>query len=219
MAGARCGTSFTAKERIARAYQHDWVLHVNADEWLCPTGASTSLLDGIAQAEAAGYNCINFNEFVFVPLRGQDFATEDYAALLTTYYFFQPYHPRLMRAWQRSSRLSNVAGSGHFLQGGEVRCSPTDFALRHYLMLSEAHGRSLYRERVFANDSFPGRHARNRLLIPDARLDLVDFAALRRLPRWSSRDFDTRFPVMQHFWEWDAARASGQTADAGAVAV
>lgn len=201
-----------AKQRIARAYGHDWLLHVDADEWLCATGSSASLLEGIAQADAAGYNCINFNEFVFVPLRGQNFETAEYAQLMTTYYFFEPYRPRLMRAWKRSSGLSNLAGSGHFLEGGEVRCWPHDFALRHYMMLSEEHGRRLYRERAFAGEELRiGMHT-NRLLIPQAELGLDDAPPLRRLAHPSSRDFDTRFPVGKHFWEWGRDDAGGASA-------
>ena len=196
-----------AKERIARSYDHDWLVHVDADEWLCPVGPSPSLLDGIAQADAAGYNCVNFNEFVFVPLRGESFETEEYASLMKTYYFFEPYHPRLMRAWRRSSGLSNLAGSGHFLTGGEIRCSPRDFALRHYVMLSEAHGRELYRQRPFASEELRIGMHENRLLIPDAELGLVDAPALRRLAYPNARDFDTAHPVTKHFWEWNALSA------------
>jgi hypothetical protein len=35
---------------------------------------------------------------VFVPLPGEDFYGHDYASRMSTYYFFQPHYPRLIRA-------------------------------------------------------------------------------------------------------------------------
>src|SRR5579863_1730355 len=56
-----------AKRSLIQSVGHDWVIHADADEWLSAPEEDMRLIDGIAAADGAGFNCINFNEFVFIP--------------------------------------------------------------------------------------------------------------------------------------------------------
>jgi glycosyltransferase involved in cell wall biosynthesis len=192
------------KKRIAAKMPHEWVIHADADEWLRTPDPSVTLLEGIARADKAGYNCINFREFVFVALPGEDFRHAEYRQFMRTYYFFEPAYPRLMRAWKRGAEFDNSATGGHLLQGANIRRSHEDFHLRHYLMLSEEHIRKKYMERKFdPADIAKGWHG-NRLSIPASAFRVTHSPALRTLIHAGSHDLDTTVPAARHFWQWPA---------------
>jgi hypothetical protein len=70
-----------AKARIAAALPHDWLLHVDADEWLQPPWPNTRLIDAIKRVDEMGFNCINFEEMTFVAWPEEDFWRPDIRAL------------------------------------------------------------------------------------------------------------------------------------------
>src|SRR5207253_6783770 len=123
--------------------------HVDADEWLCAPWAGFSLVQAIERVNAEGFNCINFNEMVFVPWPEQDFAGTDYIRCMKTYYFFQTRHPRRMIAWRRDLAAETVRGAGHVIAAEDLRLYPTDFLLRHYIALSLSHACKKYFHRKF----------------------------------------------------------------------
>lgn len=149
----------------------------------------------------AGYNCINFEEFVFLP-RGGDFETSDYAAMMKDYYYFAPSHPRLMRAWKRGNELSNIQAGGHHVDGEGLRLSPIDFCLRHYIILSESYGWKKYGNRTFSDAELQRGWHLNRLTITRENLTIPSSDALKTLTFPASNSFDRTSPVVKHFWEW-----------------
>jgi hypothetical protein len=190
------------KRSIAARSAHEWIVHADADERLEAIAHGKTLRDAITAADAGGYTCINFHEFAFVPLAGEDFAAENYAERMRTYYFFQPTYPRLMRAWRRGTAYQDPAAGGHLVAGPNVRRFPVDLNLRHYIALSEAHGRAKYVGRRFAaEDRVKGWH-QNRVTVAADHLVVQERPELRRLPSPDSRAFDTSAPVGRHFWEW-----------------
>jgi hypothetical protein len=192
-----------AKRRmIAGAAGYDWIVHVDADEKLCAPRPGQSLLDGIDEADADGANCINFHELVFVPLPGEDFLVEDYANRMRAYYFYQPRYPRLKRAWKRSADLDNSASGGHALAGANLRLHGTDFILRHYIALSEAHARAKYVGRTFAAEDISRGWHGNRLDIRADALCVKPSRVLKRLRHARDSDFDLGDPSKTHFWQW-----------------
>lgn len=192
-----------AKDRIVARSDHDWVIHADADEWLCPPAPlGTSLARAIARVDALGFNAVNFRELAFVPVEDEDFERPDYATLMTRYYLFEPSHPRLMRAFKRLAGLSAASSGGHILAGADVALFGTDFFLRHYIVLSAAHARRKYLDRAFASeDRSRGWHF-NRIGIPPEKLRVPPHSCLRQLPDWTSQAYDTTAPVAKHFWEW-----------------
>lgn len=190
------------KREIISQAQHDWILHCDADEWMVNPHVGESLIEAMNEAHETGFNCINFNEAVFIPLGDEDFEREDYADLMRTYYFFQPRYPRLNRAWRRDAQLENSASGGHLLSGKNLKIYPNDLILRHYIALSQEHVRRKYLARQFSEaDQSKGWHG-NRLTINESNLTFKHSPLLRRLPSASSLSFDFSKPAARHFWEW-----------------
>ena len=190
------------KKAIVENADHDWIIHADADEWLRPSPTETSLAKAIRQVDAEGFNCIDFDEMVFVPATGDDFAHDGYVREMTTYYFFQPSRPRLMRAWRRDLDADSQSTGGHVIHAANLRLYPRNFILRHYVALSRAHAAKKFIGRRYADtDLAKGWHARRRAIAP-AELTLSQSPYLKHLPRWDSQDFDRSTPAPTHFWQW-----------------
>src|SRR2546425_4782337 len=138
-----------AKRRVIDTLDHDWVMHLDADEWASAPGEGVTLLDGLAEADAAGATCVNFNELVFIPRPREDAYRPDYKEHLTRYYFLEPRRPRLLRAWRNGAGLDNRRYGGHDLTGG-ARIYERWFPLRHYVALSAGHARRKYLPRIYS---------------------------------------------------------------------
>jgi glycosyltransferase involved in cell wall biosynthesis len=190
------------KKAVVENTDHDWIIHADADEWLRPCPNETSLANAIRQVDAEGFNCIDFDEMVFVPKAEDDFAHDGYVREMTTYYFFQPNHPRLMRAWRRDLDADNLSTGGHVIRAANIRLYPRNFILRHYIALSRAHAAKKYVGRRYADtDLAKGWHAKRRA-IAAADLTLSQSPYLKQLPLWNSQYFDRSTPAPTHFWRW-----------------
>src|ERR1700688_5162437 len=79
------------------------------------------LRDALSRLDAEGWNVVNFDEFVFLPIE-RDYQPEMWGRQpISYYYFFQPSSPRLMRAWKRNGGFSSAAFGGHLLAGSNLR--------------------------------------------------------------------------------------------------
>jgi glycosyltransferase involved in cell wall biosynthesis len=201
--------SFALQEQLRRKKQiisqltQDWVLHVDADEWLCPAESGISLADAIERVDQAGFNCINFDEIVFVPWANEDFSGTDYVRKMTTYYFFAPEQPRLIRAWRRDCGGDNIAHGGHLLQAQSINLYPRNFILRHYPALSQAQAANKYVGRRFDETELAMGWHSNRIVTERSDMALRPSSFLRQLDRWDSVNFDLSAPSGKHFWERD----------------
>lgn len=193
-----------AKAALAGRLSHDWLIHADADEWMHTQRPGESLRAGITRADAQGCNAINFEEFVFLPGPG-DHPLSD-VRLSLGYYFFAPSANRLMRAWRRNDGLENISSGGHVLAGEGLRLFPEAFVLRHYIVLSQRQAIEKYAGRVFAQGDLDRGWHGNRLGLSERDLKLPDPARLRRLPDWTSTDFDRTDPQRLHFWHWPASQ-------------
>lgn len=187
---------------ISSRIDHDWVLNVDADEWLCPPRPGRSLAEAIEKVDSQGFNAINFEEIVFVPWPSEDFTGCDYTRRMTTYYYFAPSPHRLMRAWRRDINASIAETAGHRLVANHLKLYPTSFILRHYIALSHAHAIQKYVSRRYSPVELAAGWHRNRQGIDSKALALRPSRHLRRLERWDSTDFDFSAPTDKHFWEW-----------------
>ncbi len=192
-----------AKRRVIDRVDHDWIVHVDADEWLSAPEEGQPLLDGLRTADAAGCNAVHFNEFVFVPRAGEDLYAADYRRRSTRYYFYQRQYPYLVRAWKHRSGLDNRSSGGHLISG-PVRQYPVDFPLRHYIALSEAHAQRKYVGRSFEESELADGFHYDRVGLTRAvlRFPADDDGPMRTLEHWSSKRFDTSAPVGKHYWQW-----------------
>jgi len=192
-----------AQRSIIQSVGHDWVIHADADEWLSAPQENVRLIDGIASADGAGFNCINFNEFVFIPDDGRSHYHEEYRSELLSYYFFRPVPtPRLMRAWKRDSGFDNCSGAGHTLSGSNLRLCPETFLLRHYIALSSEHARAKYLGRPYSKEAVAMGWHGNRLNLTAEALEIRRCDRMQRLPHVTSKAFRTDLPVEKHFWQW-----------------
>jgi glycosyltransferase involved in cell wall biosynthesis len=201
-----------AKQALIAKLRHDWVVHADADEWMHTRQPGETLLQGLGRLSAAGYNAVNFEEFVFLPESDQAPEPEDCKRDFLGYYHFAPHRNRLMRAWKRNQGFSNVATGGHVLEGPGLKLAPEDFVLRHYMVLSHRQAVEKYAARVFpAAEIAKGWH-RNRLNLDPERLRLPDPASLRHLLSWQDVELDRTDPKALHYWDWPrpAVRASGE---------
>jgi hypothetical protein len=182
-------------------YAHEWVLHVDADEWLQAQDAELRLIDLLREADRAGATAVNFEEFVFTPIDRLSEGTDPRRHMLE-YYFFEPSKLRLMRAWRRDAALDNQGLAGHRLEGERLFVYPTFGVLRHYPIVTPALGLTKYRSRRYAATEVAKGWHRNRLtLVGMERIPRPAGDRLRRLDRWDSRLFDRSAPSRFHFWE------------------
>ncbi len=194
------------KLKIISDLKHDWVIHADADEALLPPGGHTRLIETIQNADDRGFNVLNFHELVFIPAPGDDYYRPTYAREMSRYYFFQPFYPRLQRAWKRQQQLANFETGGHVLIGDDLRVYPEDCVLRHYIALSDAHVKRKYLGRRFSSaDLSRGWHG-NRVIIRESNLSLKSHPCIRELPYPESVDYDFSMPSKTHFWEWETAQ-------------
>ena len=192
-----------AKQELCKKVNHDWIIHQDADEIMEHYKPGLTLRDAIQEANEAGYNILNFDEFTFLPEPNSDYSNRDYYTELLRYYFFEPQKNRLNRACKRTSQLSNTTSGGHRLQGNILSIAPTNHILRHYIVLSEYHAKEKYLSRLFEDiDLAKGWHG-NRLNFTENNLLLPDKSNLLfRLKRCDSKNFCRAMPTSMHFWEW-----------------
>ena len=191
------------KAVVATELPHQWFLHVDADEWLQSPGQGERLVDFIARAEASGANCVNFQEFTFIPEPDVSEAGPIREALLR-YYHFAPSKVRLVRAFKRELIGKNIEGAGHLVVADNKRIFEECGFLRHYPVLGVSHLMFKYGHRVFdPTETAKGWH-HNRLGLARYSLEIIDNGALRTLVDWKSKNFDQSVPTRYHFWqpEW-----------------
>lgn len=189
-----------AKQALAERLGADWLIHQDVDELLQSPVAGETLSAGIARAAAAGANCINFDEFVFLPYPDEQSGDDPFGS--RRYYFLQPSYPRLLRAWRHGLGLSNVASAGHRLQGAPLRRFDEDFILRHYPFTSQAHALRKYAQRRFADHEIRQGWHRKRRAVPPGRFRFPAESRLKSLPTAESVDFDRSDPRTEHYWHW-----------------
>jgi glycosyltransferase involved in cell wall biosynthesis len=193
-----------AKRDLSKRIDHDWIIHHDADEIMDHEKAGRTLRDAIQEADEAGYNALNFDEFAFLPEPGADYRHGNYYTEMLRYYFFKPVENRLNRVWKRTLLLDNVSSGGHHLRGSGLLIAPTNHVLRHYIVLSYEHALQKYLDRSFDSvDLDLGWHV-NRRSFTARNLTLPrESEFLFRLSSCDSKNFVRGRPASRHFWEWE----------------
>ena len=191
-----------ARRKIYTTLKHDWLILHSPDEVLEHRLRGRSLRDAIEEADAEGYNGLNFDEFVFLPEPEQDLRGKDYCSDILRYYFFEPYKNRLNRAWKNGLGFEDQSG-GHRLSGGQLRISPISHVLRHYIVLGYEHALAKYLNRKFDEvDLKLGWHD-NRRNFTRANLTIpAKNEFLQCLGSSDSKSFCKDHPSGKHYWEW-----------------
>jgi hypothetical protein len=192
-----------AAEAIISRLDADWYLLLDADEVMHSYREGETLNEALQRADADGATVVNFDEFVFLPI-DHDYVPENPGwQPLPYYYFYEPSHPRLMRARKRSETLSAADSGGHVLDGDGLHLWSESLALRHYVFRSAAHAQEKYPSRVYApTDLARGWHGNRIGLTPEA-FRMPDRSRLKWLAAPDVRDLDRSTPERLHFWEWN----------------
>lgn len=199
-----------AKTKLMARLSHPWLVHLDADEWLEHRDGVGSLRACIEEAQAQGYNALNFEEFVFLPPPASTTPAANPQAHHHTYYYFAPHPNRLHRAFRRELAGASSAQGGHVLVSGALRLSPTSHVLRHYIGLSEAHLQRKYASRSFCPKEVAQGWHRSRLAIaPEALRIPRSSPYLRQLRAAGPPQWDRSCPARQHYWLWPQAERSG----------
>ena len=189
------------KQQLAAELDADWFLHVDPDEILKSAVAGQTLAQAIADADAGGYNAVDFHELVFVaPRESPDHDHPDFRRTLRWYYPFEPRPLHRVIAWKRQPKVDIVRTGGHQAEFRGRRISPQQHFLLHYLILSEAHMLRKYVQRRYdAGEVQHGWHGWRATITPrDIRLPSA--ADLRFTA--SDADLDASSPRRKHFIEW-----------------
>jgi|GEM_PF-849820 len=140
------------KEQLAAEIDADWFIHCDADEIREPHPPFQTLREGIEHVAAAGYDAIDFDEFVFLPTRDAPrFEGRDFVAEMRSYYYYEPTSPDRFRinAWKRQPSVDLRSFAGHKVLFPGQRLYPRAFILRHYIVLSREHAIEKYAHRRF----------------------------------------------------------------------
>jgi len=189
------------KMAIVDGLQTDWVIHLDADEVMHSYRLGESLSDALARLDAEGWNVVNFDEFVFLPVDAEYVPDGPEHQPMSFYYFFEPRSPRLMRAWRRTSGFSMVASGGHAVDGPGIRLAPEHLVLRHYLARSQEHAFEKYTTRRFADAEIAIGWHHARIGQPREAFQLPPAWALKRLRGPADREFDRSDPWPAHYWQ------------------
>ena len=184
------------KQELIDNLQTDWVIHHDIDECLDPPSTEfASLYESMLKEDKEGYSVINFNEFVFLPY-------EEYSSFYNSpyYYFFEPFKPRLMRAWKKDKNLSSLKSGGHLLQG-EGDLSPAYHNLRHYMFTSQQHAFDKYSKRTFNEAELGKGWRKNRVGISRESLIFPEKESLEVVKNNCFDELSTNKPWQQHYWE------------------
>jgi glycosyltransferase involved in cell wall biosynthesis len=198
--------AFSLSEQLRRKMEiigelnTDWVVHLDADEVMHSYREEVTLNEALSRLDAEGWNAVNFDEFVFLPIEHDYVPDVPGHQPISHYYFFQPFAPRLLRAWKKAGGFSLVEHGGHLLTGANLRIAPEYLALRHYMVRSQEHAFAKYTTRIFdADDLARGWHqARFNQEVESFRFPTT--AALHGLPSVGHRNLDRTDPWRVHYW-------------------
>ena len=188
------------KAEVIETLDHDWVIHIDADEWLHSTRKGETLQEALSRLAAAGANAVNFEEFVFLPI-GPNQSAEHY-------YFFAPTPLRLIRAWDRRCGFSNQGQGGHKLSSDNktpLLVAEESLVLRHHIVRNQRQARHKYLQRAFNPQELKKGWHSNRLRLSARQLTFPDVAELEQLTQPDQRQLNRRCAHKTHYWHWHDA--------------
>lgn len=188
------------KCQLAQEIDADWFIHHDADEIREAPKPFANLRAGIKDADEKGYNAINSHELVFTPTSvEQAFEGKDYVEEMKYYYYFKPRELHRVNIWKKTNATVDLAASGgHSVCFENRRIYPTDFILRHYILLSKKHAMEKYGKRNYdPKELARGMNVRRAGFDPEC----VRFPSQQDLKRVSGPgEWDLSEPWTKHFF-------------------
>ena len=196
--------SLLAKQALIEELETDWVIHIDADEIMHSYREGETLRAAIERIDAAGYNAIEFNEFVFLPVDVPYRSNIQSWQPMLHYYFRRPPPPK-MSAWRKDAHLT-MAGGGHRLEGEALALAPEQLALRHYIVRSQEHAFIKYTTRIFPAEELQRRWHRDRHEQPMESFFFPAPEELCKLGHPGDRNLDRSKPRKRNYWQWRSSR-------------
>lgn len=138
------------EEERAKELPGDWFMHHDADEIRLPPPRYPTLAEAFAEVGRAGYNAVNFQEFVFVPTRqAPNHEHADFPRTMRHYYCFSPRPLHRLTAWKRPDAPVTLT-TAHHVEFPGMRIFPEPFLLKHYICLSLPHAIRKYCGRQYS---------------------------------------------------------------------
>jgi glycosyltransferase involved in cell wall biosynthesis len=191
------------QEVLIKEHAADWIIHHGADEIMHSYRTDETLSEAIARLDAAGWNAVNFDEFVFLPLDTPYVPDHDGWQPLRYYYAYELAASGLVRARKRTLDVNMVKYAGHRLDGEPIALAPETMALRHYIFRDQRHAFEKYPARVYAPEALARGWSRDKHGVPADAFAFPHRDRLRILSDPSSRALDYSQPHRQHYWHWD----------------
>ena len=188
-----------AKQDLVQSIDSEWFIYLDVDELLFSDTVNERMVDAIERVDARGFDAINFDEFVFLPVDVyRNYKANDYHTM-RWYYFFEPRPRRLIRAFKSHLRM-NIESGGHGVQN--VRnLYPNNMVMRHFMFENKKHAKRKYHERIYSKTDIENRFHGNRILLQNHTLILPQ---RRNLCIAGEKDWNLNKskPKQKHFWEW-----------------
>lgn len=133
----------------AKEFQPDWCMLVDADTFFESPWPGVGLLDGIRHVASQGFNVINFDNFEFWPVLGDDSSENDIRRRLRYYTWADD---RQEKCWKAFFGANNSRTGGHVIDFPSdiiKKRASMNFVIRHYRIRSIEHGkRKVFSERI-----------------------------------------------------------------------
>jgi glycosyltransferase involved in cell wall biosynthesis len=186
------------KQEVVNTREADWFILWDSDEYREPPEGYRSLRDAFVEAGAAGYDTIGFDEFVFVPSTPQeDYTATDFVREMDRYYYFRPRAHQRLNAFRKLSRpVDLMSGAGHHVHFRGQRIWPKTCVLRHYLFLSESHGRVKYGRRQISRNDLARGWMKERANTSEQTFRLPDPSVMIR--KDPAGQWDRSAPISRH---------------------
>jgi glycosyltransferase involved in cell wall biosynthesis len=198
-----------AQQELISKIDADWILLVAPDEIMQSNSPGETLANAIVRFDAQGYDVINFDEFVFLPI--DIHYVPDHFAMqpMRHYYFFAPNESaRQMRAWRKGLNLFNIRSGGHVVTGNHFRLAPEYFVLRHYMFRNQEHAFKKYSSRVYDPAELARGWHWHGAGHPTARFAFPPASRLEKLAFPDDRNLSRSHPRKRPYWQWDEEAAS-----------
>ena len=189
----------TREQTLAKTLDADWFIHHDADEIRHSPYPDLDLCLALKMADQAGYNAVNFDEFVFPPCIEDDkgYEGQNYVTHMRYYYYYNPSTHHRVNAWKNTGQpVDLVSSGGHRVQFPGLRVYPDNFIMCHYIGLSREHLLQKYATRKYSEHELQSRgwHRKRAAIVPE-KLCLPSRKQLRKVQQdglWDRSDPWTR---------------------------
>jgi len=193
------------KEELTGIIPADWFIHHDGDEIRSSATPDITLSQAIDAVDRQGYNAINFDEFVFLPMAEEQkgFEGVDYVTAMQYYYYFLPSATHRVNAWKNMGQpVDLVSSGGHQARFEGQNICPDNLVLRHYIGLSRDHLIRKYTGRIYSQKEVTERKwhgKRASFKAGDLRLPSREMMKkMRQNGKW-----DRSEPLTQHYFLGD----------------